>query len=513
MTIYLISLEKSEPIIANIMLILRKILFYLFVLIYLLCCPLIILYALGFIFHPGSQQIFKTGMIDISTIPSDATIELNQKILTEKSPSTLRNLAPGTYSLKLTLENFKPWERTIFVKAEEVSKLQNLILIPTVWKTEDLSSLWFDELNPLEGTSLLLLRRGETLKDVFIYRFHEGLDQKIFQEKINDPLKAEPLSLFAPNFIYSQAAIHRVFTIRDSSFVIFNASLKGENKFLWIDMKNETPKIEDITNLFIEAPDDILWEPQDERNLFVLQKGNLNRLDISVQAIFPKILENFKGVGLANKKIYFLTNDFSLERTDYEGKNPQKVLDDPSLAKTLAQKNEFLKIFMTNEEHIFFLGQDGSLFCDHPPYVLVERGVKGFSFNKDENHLLVWTQNKIGIIPLTAANKNGDTKHHEAITWLVTNGERIDQAFWANEDSYIIFHDKNKIFLVGIETPEPLTIDEILPLKNNSLFYYVDKLGKIYYLDRHTQFLSMLEIIPSKTLFTRPTTEEKKGNK
>jgi len=494
------------------MLILRKILFYLFALIYIIFCPLIILYALGFIFKTDTQKIVKTGLIHISTIPPGATVSLDEKWLEEKTTTTIRNLSPGRYSLKLTLENYLPWEKIIPVKAEEASKLENLILIPHSWRTKTLSSLWFEGMTPIEGTSLFLLHRGPTLKDIFIYRFRETLDEKIFADTTNNASKSEPLPLFAPNFIYAEATLVRTFKIKSSAYVIFQVSIKNENKFLFIDLKNDSPKVEDITNLFLEPTREILWENQDDRNLFILQKENLHRVDVVAQAIFPKVVENARGWGLANKKLYFLSENYELNRMDYDGKNSQIVNSDRRLMEALSSQKEFFKIVPEHEDTIFFLGSAGSWIFNHPPFLLTDRGIKGFVFDREEKQLAVWTDRQIGIVHLEKIKTTKDDSPQEAypsIEWVMKTGQRIEQVFWANNNSYLIYLDKNKIYLLGLETFDPLSVNEILPVKENTSFYYDDKQEKLYYLDRQTQCLSAIDIIPGKPLISIPRIEDK----
>ncbi len=57
------------------MLRLRKILFYLCALLYLISCPLTILYALGYGVQPGAQRgLVKTGVISLATLPPGAPV-------------------------------------------------------------------------------------------------------------------------------------------------------------------------------------------------------------------------------------------------------------------------------------------------------------------------------------------------------------------------------------------------------------------------------------------------------
>ena len=82
---------------------LRRIIFYLFVAIYLIAAPLTVLYALGYILSPTRQTLVQTGLISLSSVPSQASVWVNGSLLNEKTPLVLRNLKPGPYSLRVGL--------------------------------------------------------------------------------------------------------------------------------------------------------------------------------------------------------------------------------------------------------------------------------------------------------------------------------------------------------------------------------------------------------------------------
>src|SRR3989338_3226030 len=122
------------------MLLLRKIFFYSFLVIYLILCPLIIFYALGITFRPKTQTLLKTGLIHITTIPDGAKIYINRMIWKEKPPSSIRNLIPGEYWLQLSKRDYQTWSRLLPVVEEKATTLENIILIPKVWPSKALLS-------------------------------------------------------------------------------------------------------------------------------------------------------------------------------------------------------------------------------------------------------------------------------------------------------------------------------------------------------------------------------------
>ena len=90
------------------MLFLRKLIFYLFVVIYLISCPLLILYSLGYHYKPESKKsMVETGLIYLSTNPPGALVYIDNQRLTRKTPAILRDFLPGQYQVKLVLKDFR----------------------------------------------------------------------------------------------------------------------------------------------------------------------------------------------------------------------------------------------------------------------------------------------------------------------------------------------------------------------------------------------------------------------
>ena len=112
------------------MIIFRKILFYFFLALYLVLCPIIILYAFGYIFTPKVEEGFaKTGLIHIETLPENAFISIANKHYAETTPATIRNLLPGSYDVKILLRGYRPWDRMVQVEPGKAVNFEKVLLV------------------------------------------------------------------------------------------------------------------------------------------------------------------------------------------------------------------------------------------------------------------------------------------------------------------------------------------------------------------------------------------------
>lgn len=108
----------------------RAFLFYLSVFIFLSGLPFILSFALGYKFDRKSFKFTKTGLIFLKTQPPEASIYLNGGLLNEKTPATIRELLPGTYTIRLELKKHYSWSGEAKVEAKKVTILEKIILFP-----------------------------------------------------------------------------------------------------------------------------------------------------------------------------------------------------------------------------------------------------------------------------------------------------------------------------------------------------------------------------------------------
>jgi len=108
----------------------RAVLFYLSILVFFIGLPFILLFALGYKFNPHSLKFTKTGLIFLKTQPEGANIYLNKKLLKEKTPASIQELLPGSYSIRLEMEDYYTWTSPVEVEAGKVSRIDKIILFP-----------------------------------------------------------------------------------------------------------------------------------------------------------------------------------------------------------------------------------------------------------------------------------------------------------------------------------------------------------------------------------------------
>ena len=102
-----------------------------FVVLFLLCLPVVLLFANGFRFESGFGFV-KTGGIYISVPYADAVVAMNgEDVGTSgilKRGFYIDDLTPGSYVIAVTREGYRPWYRTLSVEQTLVSDARALLI-------------------------------------------------------------------------------------------------------------------------------------------------------------------------------------------------------------------------------------------------------------------------------------------------------------------------------------------------------------------------------------------------
>lgn len=128
----------------------RSFLYHICVAIFLIGLPMILSFALSYKFNPRTFKFTKAGLVSIKTQPQGASIYLNGKLLEDRTPATINELLPGSYNIKLELEEYYPWQSNAYVDAGKVTRLEKVILFPLranvkQLNKEKITSFWVDK--------------------------------------------------------------------------------------------------------------------------------------------------------------------------------------------------------------------------------------------------------------------------------------------------------------------------------------------------------------------------------
>ncbi len=477
---------------------LRRIIFYLFLAVYLVVCPLLIMWSLGYVFSPRSQEVVQTGMIALETEPRDASVYLGRSRYIRRTPTVLRDLIPGSYTVRLFHKNYFPWEHTIVVEPGKAHTFDKILLVP--WHRQ--ATAFFGgpckEFIPMEGTDFILISKGDLIEDFLVY--------DIAREK------GWPLSPLYD--LYRGARVVSCWSVPRSDILVLQVEWNRLRKFLLVKIREEKNSMADITPIMPDEPLAIVWDPGDEKHLFSLHKdGEVNRLDVSSKEFFPAYATGVRGLGVYDRQVYFVSAGNSLVKSNYDKNEPETVTAKAQLREALSSLKGPLQIHILPDDQAIIVDRRGNAVMNRSPYRMFDGDILGIRYDRDDKMLLVWQRDKAGVIDCSARTDDGGRRRRLAIRWVYETRTGIQQCFWVYGTSHILVRERDEVFLVELLPQGRPHVNSVAAVKRDAPVYYSESTGQFYYVDRSTGSLMSLEIMPRKRLIPAPFSgEEKNGD-
>lgn len=470
------------------MIILRKILFYLFFALYLVLCPIIILYALGYIFTPKVEEGFtKTGLIHIETLPANASISISKRHHAERTPAMIRDILPGQYDVKVLLSRYRPWIRKVEVEPGKAINFEKVLLIPQKVKTRTLIAGSFKDLWPVPGTRYLLLRSAERAGDLQVFDWRNEVSHPVLPEA----------SAFAA------AKLVRVFSAKESPFVILQVKTSEGMKFLGCQLDREKSEMKDLSGFFtLGEPREILWEGGHPGYLFALLGQDLSRVDLEKETVVPDFLTAIRGFGLFRNKVYALRGS-SIVRLGFSARKGEETLVEKGIfLENLFSGSDKYQIDFISNNKVCFFGERGEFFSNALPYRFVDAGVRGYQIEEDGRKVALWQGERVGVLDFEKPeHKKEFFERGPEIEWVFEKGRSIRQAYFVYEGAYVLFCDEDEIFLARIGERD-IPAEGLVRVREKSGFFYAEKTGKLYYLESSRGEFMAADVLPEGITFS-----------
>jgi len=448
---------------------LRKIFFYIFVAIYVVSCPLIILYAFGYLYRPGERKsMIRTGLVYVQTMPQGASVYVNGGLWKEKTPADVQGLTPGEYEIRIELEGYRDWIETVPVEAEKATVLDNILLSPGVRKLEKLLQGPIASITPLPGTGFLLVSKAG-----------EGTDGPV----VYDRGKGEKWPLFAEGFEQlAGGTVLETFVVWNSPDVVLRIKDGGKEKFIWVGITEGNTVVRDVTALFPEGAERIDWLSSDPENVFSFHGGVIDRVDLKAGAVYPGYAEGVRGYGVFGGYIYLVNEDRTFGKLDIGNRQRTALMGDPALGKTIFGAAGFIRVIVLTDDIMFFLDDNGKLSSNRLPYVLVDKGAKNIRYCAGTKTVLVWTDKEIGVIVLSE-EKTGDVEFEKGleVRWVYGEGRDIEQCFWAYDGTHILFRDGGECSLLGAGEYARQEPEDVVKTAGKVPVYYSERSGELFF--------------------------------
>jgi hypothetical protein len=476
--------ERKGKIPFPMLLLLRKVLFYILLLAYFILTPYILFYGLGYSVDPAEGEIYKTGLVSVMTEPKGATVFLEDKKYSGKTPAALRGLLPGQYNVRVAMKGHEPWQKTIEIIAEKATRLEPVVLLAKKPDEEKVVEGAFADILPKGSDFKIFALREKTFRDLLkIDLFFRNMTPLIEIRRTAAPVKITGDKIE-----------------NESTAVLFKTEKEGKKGWVLYDLEREKMAA-DLTDFIPDKADLITWEPKNPDFVYVLKNGELTVMDVEESKFQSIGAGDILGIGAQRRKLYFLKKDRTLWQANARGENPILFTAKDGLeekvfppGKAAYYQIELLKREFFQRELFLFLGDNGELMSNWPPYRLVEKDVKGFvhSLKGDTEKILYWTDREIGVFDF--ALKNEEEEALPPRTLLYRSGDKIRQAFFAFENTHVVFSDNHEMFLLEAGETAPYLLRSLGAIAKDTRIFYHDRQRSLFYLHPETRTLQRRKI-------------------
>ncbi|PIP28906.1 hypothetical protein COZ84_03455 [Candidatus Kuenenbacteria bacterium CG_4_8_14_3_um_filter_39_15] len=432
----------------------RRIIYLIFMAVFLIVLPLIILSATGYRFNSKKNLLQKTGIIFLETKPKNVNVYLNSQLVEQSTPVRLKYLLPNKYEITVSKEGYFPWQKKIDVYDGQTTFLQYVRLFKNNIQPELLMPDEIIGMKKNNDDKLGLVKKNGELWFLSVYDLNSKIEKQLFE---------------SPSEIKKFEFVDNGNGILVYGADIWLVDISGGEKI------NLTEKIKaDFKNLKV-----------DELNsnfVFYLLKGQLFRLNLATNETsgFPYFpLDYF----VRGDECYLLANDslnnIFLKRFGLaEDKLPESLLSLPASDEyLLASVNDNFVIIRQNDKLVVWDKATGASE--------LIKGADFYEWDSRQEELLFGNDWELW----SYRPKEKDDKY----ILFSRTGEEIKGAFWYQPETHIFYLVADKIKIVENLISNRVTND--LMQAAEIKFAGVNKKGdKLYFVGQSGKDVGLFEL-------------------
>ncbi len=244
---------------------LRRYIFWIFVLVFTISAPLLVLYTAGYRYNLASGQVVRTGVISVASDPRSVSIYINNQLQKAKSPTVIKRLMPDTYAVRLEKEGYHSWVGEVKVFSGATS-IMNTILLFLDTEPEMLFAKETESLVPSpDGSSIAYTSIEEDWEEAWLYNL-KSQEHKMINQRLTSNIVTELR-----------------WSTNSSYLSVFNSDI-GLNIFTKSgdEVALDYSQTENIESVF--------WHPSNDNIVFLASEKGLEEINLSSRSSI--IIEN-----------------------------------------------------------------------------------------------------------------------------------------------------------------------------------------------------------------------------
>ncbi len=415
----------------------RRLIYSVFIIIFIVITPLIIIYAAGYKFSPYGFKLEKTGIFILDSKPRGAKIYLDGKI--QKSiwgkifnrknsfittPAKIKNLRPGDYDIKIELDGYQPWQKKLTIESGASTYAEDINLfkidLPIIILPETIIKI----IQSPDKLSLAVL----TSKKLFIYNQETEVIKSIDVAGPNDNFSWSPSS---KKILLGQQVINienlMINNLADFDLgKIYSAiwDLKNDNVIYYTD-KNNIYSYEILT--------------KNHKKIIADQKFN----NFLIKDDYAYLINNTTGAASLN--IMQISSGQLIRSINLPGSDKYDFIN---------TNFNLLNLYDSQHQILYLIDPLATIY-----YPLIEtiNNIK-YSLWASSNRLLYANDFEIWYLDLAAKDK----------TLITRISQKINDIIWHPSNNYVLYFTDQEIYTVELDQREKRNINELLKLEEIS---------------------------------------------
>jgi len=452
----------------------RKLLFWMFALVYVVFCPLLIIRTLGYL---------NTGLIVINALPADAHVQLNGRPCRQGMPTTLPRLHPGSYTVRVERDGYRPWTRDVLVEKKRATVLDNVFLLPQTNAMEIVAETAFDSLLAIDGTPYIILLAQD-----------QASAARVFNHR-----KRTLSPLFPTNAPYASRSVRRLFTRPNSPYVLAHLSDTPTNRYLFVRLDNEPNTVQDITTLMPKTPAEVLWSKAAPEQLFCFEKGVVTKVDLATGTSELEFSTHWLGLGVFDDTVCGLDAEARFIRKTLDGTIVGTEDTALKLDQGLFSKIRFVSVHPMANGALLFHESGGRLLQTELPHLLAEDNVEGVRGGDEGERSLVWQRRALGLLEAAQTESEGQAfAVGRSIRWIYQGRLNVTSPYFMYGGTYALCELDGMVTIFDLRQADSLPDKprDAFRVRRGAAVAYVDKEGMLYALDPDKSRLVAVQILP-----------------
>ncbi|PIX62000.1 hypothetical protein CO057_03245 [Candidatus Uhrbacteria bacterium CG_4_9_14_0_2_um_filter_41_50] len=383
---------------------LRRSIFWIFVSIFAVSSPLLVLYTSGYRYNIASGQILRTGVISIATDPRSVSIFVNDELQKSKTPTVVKRLMPDTYSVRLEKDGYLSWSGEVKVFSGATS-IMNTILLFLDSEPEMLFNKEAESFVPSPDGSLIAYTAiEEDWEEVWLY-----------------DLKSEEHKMIAQR-LTSDIVTEIKWSTNSEFLSVYNYEIG-----LSIFAKSGTEINLDIEQT--ETVDSTFWHPSDGNTIFLASETGLEEINLSSKS--SKIIKNTdeNSISLDASILNFFDDGSFTELMQLIDGEPTLLALLPRSNYTIAERDGSYMLLTDDNERLILL----DIHAEIP--ILLETKASIYDWTESKNLLVYSDGYEVNVYdPGPHTNQ-----------FITRQGDRIESLLWHSSATSILFQLETKI--------------------------------------------------------------------